>query len=103
MVKSVVLIPEYRQNARFQSKLSQLVGPWRKNGLMSMRECGYEEHYCSLFQYRQSPISKIKFRENLKWNYHYYPLIFESEEKLLEVQIKNVFKINYNLKNTKVL
>ena len=30
MVKSVVLIPEYRQNARFQSKLSQLVGPWRK-------------------------------------------------------------------------
>jgi len=31
MVKSVVLIPEYRQNERFQSKLSQLVGPWRKN------------------------------------------------------------------------
>ena len=32
MVKSVVLIPEYRQNACFQSKLSQLVVPWRENG-----------------------------------------------------------------------
>ena len=33
-----------------------------------------------------SKISKIKIRENTNWNYSYYPVIFESEEKLLEVQ-----------------
>lgn len=28
----------------------------------------------------------LKIRENTTWNYSYYPVIFESEEKLLEVQ-----------------
>jgi hypothetical protein len=49
MVNSAVLIPEYGQNARFQSNLSQLVVPWRENGLKSRRECWYEEHNCSVF------------------------------------------------------
>lgn len=33
-------------------------------------------------------IKKIKIRDNCEWNYSYYPIIFESEEKLLRVQKK---------------
>lgn len=35
-----------------------------------------------------SKIQKLKIRENTKWNYSYYPVIFKSQEKLLEVQKK---------------
>lgn len=31
-------------------------------------------------------IQKIKIREGITWNYSYYPVIFESEEQLLNVQ-----------------
>jgi len=31
-------------------------------------------------------LSKIKIRENTQWNYSYYPVVFETETKLLEVQ-----------------
>ncbi len=31
-------------------------------------------------------LKTIKIRENTNWNYSYYPIIFESEEKLLQVQ-----------------
>ena len=31
-------------------------------------------------------LSKIKIRENTQWNYSYYPVIFETETKLLQVQ-----------------
>ena len=31
-------------------------------------------------------LKTIKIRENTDWNYSYYPVIFESEEKLLEIQ-----------------
>jgi dTDP-4-amino-4,6-dideoxygalactose transaminase len=31
-------------------------------------------------------LSKIKIRENTQWNYSYYPVLFESEAKLLQVQ-----------------
>lgn len=43
-------------------------------------------------------ISTIKIRENTQWNYHYYPVIFESETKLLEVQ-----KSSTNIKFSKML
>ena len=33
-----------------------------------------------------SKLQKLKIRENTIWNYSYYPVIFETEEKLLEVQ-----------------
>lgn len=33
-----------------------------------------------------SKLRGIKIRENTNWNYSYYPIIFESEEKLLNVQ-----------------
>lgn len=31
-------------------------------------------------------IKKLKLREETEWNYHYYPVIFNSEETLLEVK-----------------
>lgn len=33
-------------------------------------------------------LGQLKIRENTQWNYSYYPVIFESEEKLLEIQKK---------------
>ena len=33
-----------------------------------------------------SKLKKIKFRDNTAWNYSYYPLVFESEDALLNVQ-----------------
>jgi dTDP-4-amino-4,6-dideoxygalactose transaminase len=33
-----------------------------------------------------SKVKKIKIRENTEWNYSYYPVIFEDESTLLEVQ-----------------
>lgn len=35
-----------------------------------------------------SNFKKLKIRENTNWNYSYYPIIFKTEEKLLEVQKK---------------
>ena len=46
-----------------------------------------------------SKIKKIKLRENTDWNYHYYPVIFESEEILLRVKEalnkENIFPRRY--------
>jgi dTDP-4-amino-4,6-dideoxygalactose transaminase len=46
-----------------------------------------------------SNLSKIKIREETEWNYSYYPVIFESEEKLLEAQSRlnkeNIFPRRY--------
>jgi dTDP-4-amino-4,6-dideoxygalactose transaminase len=33
-----------------------------------------------------SGLKKLRIRENTEWNYSYYPVIMESEEKLLEIQ-----------------
>jgi dTDP-4-amino-4,6-dideoxygalactose transaminase len=38
-----------------------------------------------------SKLKKIKIRENTKWNYSYYPVIFESEAQLL----KTLTQLNY--------
>jgi len=42
--------------------------------------------YNSLLDFSQ--IKRMKIRENTTWNYSYYPVVFESEEILLEVQAK---------------
>lgn len=46
-----------------------------------------------------SRIQKLKIRENTVWNYHYYPVIFESEEILLKVKEalnkENIFPRRY--------
>ena len=46
-----------------------------------------------------SKIKKMKLREGTEWNYHYYPVIFESEETLLKVKEalnkENIFPRRY--------
>ena len=42
------------------------------------------EHYNANLDFTK--LSKIKIRENTQWNYSYYPVVFETETKLLEVQ-----------------
>ena len=39
-----------------------------------------------------SKLEALKIRENTKWNYSYYPIIFENEEQLLRVEEK----LNHN-------
>ena len=48
------------------------------------------DFYSSNLQFTK--LSKLKIREKTNWNYSYYPVIFESETKLLEVQ--NVLELN---------
>ena len=35
-----------------------------------------------------STIKKLKIRENTDWNYSYYPIIFDTENKLIEIETK---------------
>lgn len=42
------------------------------------------EMYDSLLDF--SKLQKLKIRENTQWNHSYYPIIFDSESRLLEVQ-----------------
>lgn len=46
-----------------------------------------------------SKLQTIKLRENTEWNYSYYPILFESEQKLLDIMAKlnqlNVFPRRY--------
>ena len=41
-------------------------------------------HYDTYLDFNK--LQKLKIRENTKWNYSYYPVIFEAETVLLEVQ-----------------
>lgn len=55
------------------------------------------EMYDSLLDF--SKIKKLKIRENTQWNHSYYPIIFDSESRLLEVQAllnqNNIFPRRY--------
>ncbi|KGO89375.1 DegT/DnrJ/EryC1/StrS family aminotransferase [Flavobacterium suncheonense] len=44
------------------------------------------DHYDAHLDFNR--LEKIKIRENTQWNYSYYPVIFESEQQLLQVQAK---------------
>ena len=48
------------------------------------------EHYNALLNLDK--LQTLSLRERTEWNYSYYPVIFESEEKLLEAEqaLKNV-------------
>lgn len=41
-------------------------------------------HYDGLLNF--SNLQKLKVRSNIEWNYSYYPVIFETEEKLLKAE-----------------
>lgn len=55
------------------------------------------DYYNSNLNFQKLKI--IKIRENTEWNYSYYPVIFETEEKLLAIQEvlneKNIFPRRY--------
>lgn len=53
--------------------------------ILSVRS-GIVEQYNSSLDF--SRISRMRIRENTKWNYSYYPVIFDSEGLLLEVQAR---------------
>ncbi len=53
------------------------------NGLVESRKQRVDL-YDSLLD--KNSLQRIKIREETKWNYSYYPILFESEEKLLEVK-----------------
>src|SRR5690606_41839745 len=46
-----------------------------------------------------SKLQKMRLRDKTEWNYSYYPIIFDSEDRLLEVQAmlneNNVFPRRY--------
>lgn len=42
------------------------------------------DRYDAKIDYRK--LSKFKIREHTDWNYSYYPVVFESEEQLLDIQ-----------------
>jgi dTDP-4-amino-4,6-dideoxygalactose transaminase len=43
------------------------------------RVCDYYDQYLEF-----SKVSKLKIREHTQWNFSYYPVIFKTEEELLE-------------------
>jgi dTDP-4-amino-4,6-dideoxygalactose transaminase len=58
------------------------------------RVCDYYDKHLDF-----SKLSKLKVRENTKWNYAYYPIIFESEAMLLtaisKLAIQNIYPRRY--------
>lgn len=40
------------------------------------------------FHFDHSRLQKIKLRESTDWNYSYFPLVFETESRMLEVQLE---------------
>ncbi|MES2567381.1 MAG: DegT/DnrJ/EryC1/StrS family aminotransferase [Bacteroidota bacterium] len=55
------------------------------NEILSERE-KVVEMYDSMLDFAK--LKKLKIREGTEWNFSYYPVIFETEDKLLEVQRK---------------
>ena len=43
------------------------------------------DYYNSMLDF--SKLKTLKIRENISWNYSYYPIVFESEEQLLKVEM----------------
>ena len=44
-------------------------------------------------------VQKLKIREHTEWNYHYYPIVFKTEEELIRVKValnkENIFPRRY--------
>ena len=55
------------------------------------------ENYQNLL--KDSKIQQLKIREGTEWNYHYFPVIFESENELLKAKVRlnneNIFPRRY--------
>lgn len=83
-------------------KISELQGAMGLSVLPYMKEIVSSRKYTVEFYDQElnfSEIQKMKLREGTEWNYSYYPVIFENEEKLLNVQktlnAKQIFPRRY--------
>jgi len=81
--------------SELQAAMGLTLLPHMENILQSRREI--VEYYDLYLDFKL--LSKIRIRELTKWNYIYYPIIFQSEEHLLGVQkelnSKNIFPRRY--------
>jgi dTDP-4-amino-4,6-dideoxygalactose transaminase len=81
--------------SELQAAMGLCVLPYMKKILTGRKRA--VEYYVE--QLNHSNIQKLKIRVGTEWNYSYYPVIFETEEKLLQVQKKmnenNIFPRRY--------
>jgi dTDP-4-amino-4,6-dideoxygalactose transaminase len=68
--------------SELQAAMGLSVLPYMQEILESRKKI--TERYDSLLDF--SKIQKLKIRENTQWNHSYYPIVFDSEARLLEVQ-----------------
>ncbi len=81
--------------SELQAAMGLCVLPEMEDILKSRK--GIVEYYDQQLDF--SKLQRLRIRENTSWNYGYYPLILESEEKLLRLQKKlnknNIFPRRY--------
>jgi dTDP-4-amino-4,6-dideoxygalactose transaminase len=66
--------------SELQAAMGLSVLPYMEHILTErQRVCDYYDQHLEF-----SKLSKLKIREHTQWNYSYYPVIFKSEEELLE-------------------
>ena len=68
--------------SELQAAMGLAVFPYMSSILEGRKEV--VNHYDSNLNFKK--LQKLKIRENTQWNYSYYPVIFESEVVLLQVQ-----------------
>ncbi len=68
--------------SELQAAMGLAVFPYMQDILLSRKNT--VEKYNELLDF--SKLQKVKIRENTNWNYSYYPVIFDTEDKLLQVQ-----------------
>ena len=68
--------------SELQAAMGLSVFPYMETILSERKKVvDFYNHYLNLSQ-----IQTLKVRENTRWNFSYYPIIFETEEQLLKVQ-----------------
>jgi dTDP-4-amino-4,6-dideoxygalactose transaminase len=70
------------KTSELQAAMGLAVLPYINDIIHSRKEA--VEYYNANLNFEK--LQGLKIRENTNWNYSYYPILFESEEKLLEVQ-----------------
>jgi len=68
--------------SELQAAMGLAVLPYMKKNISSRKEI--VDYYDTHLDF--SNLRKIKIRSNTRWNYSYYPIIFDSEETLLQIE-----------------
>ena len=81
--------------SELQAAMGLSVLPYMEHVLFErMRVCDYYDKHINF-----SSLKKLRLRDNTKWNYAYYPIIFNSEESLLNAVSRfresNIFPRRY--------